>query len=85
MDDDPDLVMKAPFIPMNTNDDLPLLMPDDIMWSTNDKNRNSVNSNSSLAQLLCSSVNKQIKNTDHGGGLLHTDHILDDLYGEKSK
>lgn len=84
MEDDPDIIMKAPYISMNTCEDLPLLMSPDIMWNTNDKKSNGGNNSSSLAQLLCSSV-KQIKNTDHGGGLLQTDQMMDDIYNEKSK
>lgn len=78
MDDDPDLTLKAPFIPMNTCDDLPILMSQDSMWNTNDRHRSSSGNNSSLAQLLCSSVNKQTKGIDEGGGI-----ILDDIYLEK--
>lgn len=82
MDDDPELTMKQPYIPMNACDDLPLLISQDIMWNNNanERNKSNVTNNSSLAQLLCSTVNKQIK-SDEGGGLLR----VDDLYMEKSK
>lgn len=86
MEDDPDLNMKAPYIPMNNCDDLPLLVSQDIMWnnSTNERNKSNVTNNSSLAQLLCSSVNKQMK-SDEGGGVLLSNKIIDDLYMDKSK
>lgn len=84
MDEDSDLAMKAPYIPMNNCEDLPLLMSPDLMWNTSDRNKTN-SRNSSLAQLLCSSVNKQMKESDHGGGLLPTDQILNDMYTEKSK
>lgn len=59
-EEDLDLAMKAPYIPMDINDDLPLLIPDDLMWNSNVKTNNKrCNENSSsLAQLLCSNINK---------------------------
>lgn len=84
MEDD-DLAMKAPYIPMNMADDLPLLMSDDLMWNTNDKEKVIRDSSSSLAQLLSSSVNKQsITTKDHGGGMLN-DSNIGELHNEKSK
>ena len=32
IDDDMDLTMRAPYIPMSEGDDLPILMSDDLMW-----------------------------------------------------
>lgn len=87
MEDDPDLNMKQPFMPMNACDDLPVLISHDIMWNNNANERtksSNVTNNSSLAQLLCSSVNKQMK-SDEGGGVLRSNQIMDDLYIEKSK
>lgn len=83
MDDDPELNIKAPYIPC---DDLPLLMSQDIMWNNNgnnERNKTTMSNNSSLAQLLCSSVNKST--SDEGGGILTANQIIDDLYLEKSK
>ncbi|XP_049826586.1 protein similar isoform X2 [Aethina tumida] len=83
MEDD-DLAMKAPYIPMNMADDLPLLMSDDLMWNTNDKEKVIRDSSSSLAQLLSSSVNKQsITTKDHGGGMLN-DSNIGELHNEKN-
>lgn len=87
-EEDPELVMKAPYIPMNIGDDLPLLMSDDLVWSGSSDKTNSNKSpdiNSSLAQLLCSNVNKEpCKPSDHGGGLIQN-NILSDLFDDKSK
>lgn len=86
MDDDPELAMKAPYIPMNIGADFPLLMTEDLMWSSSDRSNNkssSDNSSSSLAQLLCSNINKRYSNSnanDHGGGLLTIDKNFKDLY-----
>lgn len=84
MDDDPDLSMKG--------DDLPLLMPDDIMWNSNscdNKNRHSTSCSegggSSLAELLSSSVKKsKLKSNDHGG-IMIKNKVIEDFYGDKSK
>lgn len=87
MDDDPDLAMKAPYIPMNLADDLPLLMANnDLMWSShNDKNKSIPDSNSSLAQLLSSSVSKHsLKSNDHGGGIAEQDSHMEELYNNKN-
>ncbi|KAK4884081.1 hypothetical protein RN001_000352 [Aquatica leii] len=84
-EEDPELIMKAPYIPMNIGDDLPLLMSDDLIWNpnTNEKNNNKgPDVNSSLAQLLCSNVNKPCKVNDHGGGLIE-DNVLNDLNQNK--
>ncbi|XP_025831402.1 hypoxia-inducible factor 1-alpha-like [Agrilus planipennis] len=75
-DDDPDLLMKAPYIPMDMGDDLPLLIPDDLVWNssaekkcTKEMEKAAPDVNSSLAQLLCSSTNKHgPKSIDKGGG-----------------
>lgn len=81
MDDDPDMATKY----MNTQDDLPLLMSSDLMWSSNDRNDKTIpDNNSSLAQLLSSSVNKHsLKVNDHGGGLIQ-ESLIDDIYNDKS-
>lgn len=90
IEEDPDLVMKAPYIPMNMGDDLPLLISEDLMWSNSEKSNNSCNksgteTSSSLAQLLSSSVKKSsITGPDHGGGISKT-KSLDDFHNEKSK
>lgn len=93
MDDDPELAMKAPYIPMNIGADFPLLITDDLMWSTTDRTSSkasptdSTSSSSSLAQLLCSNLNKCYSNSnanDHGGGLLTIDKNYEELC-EKSK
>lgn len=90
-EDDPDLVMKAPYIPMNIGDDLPLLMSDDIVWSASSDKTNSNKSpdiNSSLAQLLCANGTKEspCKMNDHGGGMIPgSNSLLSDLYDDKSK
>lgn len=94
MDDVTDeLAMKAPYIPMNIGADFPLLITDDLMWSASDRSpsKNSPDSSngnsSSLAQLLCSNINKLYSNSnanDHGGGLLTIDKNYEDMY-EKSK
>ncbi|KAJ8971300.1 hypothetical protein NQ314_000777 [Rhamnusium bicolor] len=85
MEDDPELVMKAPYIPMNLTDDLPLLMANDLMWSNNEKNKNQLpDSNSSLAQLLSSSLNKHnLKANDHGGGLVQ-EQSIEEIYNTKN-
>ncbi|XP_066262735.1 hypoxia-inducible factor 1-alpha isoform X2 [Euwallacea similis] len=63
MDDDPDLNMKAPYIPMNFSDDLPLLMSNDLMWNNTEKSKSHSTRlpehNSTLAQMLGSSVSKR--------------------------
>lgn len=83
MDDETDLTMKAPFIPMN--DDLPLLMSNDLMWSNNEKHKNHLpDNNSSLAQLLSTSLNKHsLKANDHGGGMIREQNV-EEIYNEKS-
>lgn len=83
MEDEPDLTMKAPFIPMN--DDLPLLMSNDLMWSNNEKHKNQLpDNNSSLAQLLSTSLSKHnLKANDHGGGMIR-EHNVEEIYNEKS-
>lgn len=83
--DDVDL-LKSPYTSMNISDDIPLLVSNDLMWSTNDKKSHQIinNNNSSLAQLLSSSLNKQMKSNDHGGGLLRK-HELEDMHNMKSK
>lgn len=88
MEDDPDLLLKAPYIPMNVTDDLPLLMSNDLMWSSNEKKHQQLTENSSsLAQLLSTSLNKHnLKSNDHGGGLLQEHATLEYMYNnEKSK
>lgn len=89
MEDDPELILKAPYIPMSGTDDLPLLMSNDLMWSSNEKKHQHQlpESTSSLAQLLSTSMNKHIlKSNDHGGGLLQEQTSFDDIYSnEKSK
>ncbi|XP_076268178.1 HIF-1 transcription factor component sima isoform X3 [Rhynchophorus ferrugineus] len=86
MDDDPDLAMKAPFIPMNFSDDLPLLISNDLLWNNNEQilNQNRIpENNSTLAQMLSSSVNKHtLKSSDRGGGTLEDNNI--DIYNEKN-
>lgn len=83
--------MKAPYIPMNIGDDLPLLMSDDIVWSASSDKTNSNRApdiNSSLAQLLCANGTKEspCKMNDHGGGMIPgSDSLLSDLYDDKSK
>lgn len=86
-EDESDLVTKAPYITMNMGDDLPLLMSDDLMWNSNEKSRASPDSSSSLAQLLCSSINKHSRSNDHGGGLISPERLMDvdDYYNKKSK
>lgn len=83
MDDEPDLAMKAPFIPMT--DDLPLLMSNDLMWSNNEKHKNQLpDNNSSLAQLLSTSLNKHnLKANDHGGGVIREQN-MEEIYNEKN-
>ncbi|KAJ3648941.1 hypothetical protein Zmor_020708 [Zophobas morio] len=85
-EEDSDLVSKAPYINMNMADDLPLLMSDDLMWNSNEKSRSSPDSSSSLAQLLCSSINKHSRSNDHGGGLISPDHMMeiDSYYNKKN-
>ncbi|CAH1112318.1 unnamed protein product [Psylliodes chrysocephalus] len=82
--DDVDL-LKSPYTSMNISDDIPLLVSNDLMWSTNDKKSHQIinNNNSSLAQLLSSSLNKQMKSNDHGGGLLRK-HELEDMHNMKN-
>lgn len=66
MDDDIDLTMRAPYIPMSGGDDLPLLLSEDLMWGAfpeglslhkDIKAINHINQSSkidsSLAALLC--------------------------------
>lgn len=66
MDDDIDLTMRAPYIPMSGGDDLPLLLSEDLMWGAfpeglslhkDIKAINYINQSSkidsSLAALLC--------------------------------
>lgn len=90
MDDDPELGITAPYVAMNACDDLPLVMSHDIMWNTNDK-KSTIENGSSLAQLLRSSVNSQLKESDHGGGgdgggLTPAEQgLLDEFYGDKSE
>lgn len=74
---------KAPYIPMNMGDDLPLLLADDLMWNSNERAKGSPDSSSSLAQLLCSSLNKHSRSNEHGGGILHSDQIMDSFYNNK--
>lgn len=87
MEDDPDLVMKAPYIPMNFSDDLPLLMSNDLMWNNNEKNKNHTRvpeNSSTLAQMLGSSVNKRsLKGTDRGGGTVEETNV--DIFNDKCK
>ncbi|KAJ3637776.1 hypothetical protein MTP99_001208 [Tenebrio molitor] len=85
-EEETDLVAKAPYITMNMGDDLPLLMSDDLMWNSNEKSRSSPDSSSSLAQLLCSSINKHSRSNDHGGGLIQSDQMIDmdDYYNKKN-
>lgn len=73
IDDDSDLAMKAPYIPMNMGDDLPLLLTDDLMWGPNDRDIKPENSH--LAQLLCTSINNCLKASedDSGGGMCKLD------------
>lgn len=80
-EDDPDISMKAPYIPMNGGDDFPLLTSNDLMWNAissaqkpivnkNDSKLPTNLNTSSLANLLCSTINKaNIKPNDQGGGL----------------
>lgn len=69
MDDDIDLTMRAPYIPMSGGDDLPLLLSEDLMWGAfpeglslhkDIKAINHLNQSnkidSSLAALLCGST-----------------------------
>ncbi|KAF5274064.1 hypothetical protein FQR65_LT04462 [Abscondita terminalis] len=84
-EEDPELIMKAPYIPMNIGDDLPLLMSDDLIWNPNSTDKNNSKGpdiNSSLAQLLCSNVSKPCKGNDHGGGLIENT-VLNDLNQNK--
>lgn len=87
MDEDSDLVMKAPYIPMNFSDDLPLLMSTDLMWNNNDKNKSNTrisDNSSTLAQMLGSSANKRPqKGTDRGGGTVEETNA--EVFNEKSK
>lgn len=88
MDDDTDLIMKAPYIPMNFSEDLTLFMSNDLMWNNNEKNKSQSRipeSNSTLAQMLGSSVNKRtLKGTDRGGGTV--EETNPEVYtNEKSK
>ncbi|XP_044264882.1 hypoxia-inducible factor 1-alpha isoform X3 [Tribolium madens] len=85
-EDESDLVVKAPYITMNMGDDLPLLLSDDLMWSSSEKSRASPDSSSSLAQLLCSSINKHSRPNDHGGGLISPDRLMDvdEYYNKKN-
>ncbi|CAG9826478.1 unnamed protein product [Diabrotica balteata] len=83
MDEDIEL-LKPPYIPMNITDDLPMLVSNDLMWSTSDKKTQHSESNSSLAQLLSNSLNKrQLKQSDHGGGILCKQEV-DDVYNIKN-
>ncbi|XP_060536115.1 hypoxia-inducible factor 1-alpha [Cylas formicarius] len=77
MDDDQDLMGKSPYIPLG--DDLPLLFSSDIMWNDNEKNGGEIpESNSNLAQLLSSSVNKHsLRANDHGGGIIDKTNNLE--------
>nr|CAH7714477.1 unnamed protein product [Callosobruchus chinensis] len=88
MDDETgDMTLRAPYIPMDIADDLPLLMSNDLMWSSNEKKQLPDN-NSSLAQLLSSSMNKHgLKANDHGGGgggLVIPEEDLDRMFGDKN-
>ncbi|CAH1164562.1 unnamed protein product [Phaedon cochleariae] len=80
MEDDPELVLKAPYIPMNITDDLPLLVSNDLMWSNGDDKKTE---NSSLAQLL-SNNKHNLKLNDHGGGLLERHGMHENIYCNKS-
>lgn len=92
-DDDPELSMKAPYIPMNGGDDFPLLTSNDLMWNALPDQKilkptsKSPDFNSSLAHLLCSNVNKTtIKPNDHGGGLIKTSNKnTDAIFTQRSK
>ncbi|CAH0550232.1 unnamed protein product [Brassicogethes aeneus] len=75
--EDDELALKAPYIPMNLAEDLPLLMSDDLMWNSNDRDKSIPVTNSSLAQLLSSSVNKHSL-TPKDGGLTSIDEILNE-------
>ncbi|KAL1513012.1 hypothetical protein ABEB36_002499 [Hypothenemus hampei] len=87
MEDDPDMIMKTPYMPMNFSDDLPLLMSNDLMWNTNEKSKNGTrltDNSSTLAQMLGSSVNKRcLKGTDRGGGGT-VEETNTDIYNDKS-
>lgn len=84
-EDDTDLVIKPPYVSMNMVDDLPLLMSDDLMWNNTDKTKTTQDNSSSLAQLLCSSINKHNRANDHGGGILQSSQVLDNYFNKKSK
>ncbi|XP_056638030.1 hypoxia-inducible factor 1-alpha-like isoform X1 [Diorhabda sublineata] len=87
MEEDVEL-LKPPYISMNITDDLPLLVSNDLMWSTSDKkihnHHHSDNNNSSLAQLLSNSLSKhQLTQKDHGGGGMMYKNDIDDTYTVK--
>lgn len=81
-EDDSDISMKAPYIPMNGGDDFPLLTSNNLMWNAipstqkpiinkNDSKLPTNLNSSRLANLLCSTINKAtIKPNDQGGGLI---------------
>ncbi|XP_017778701.1 PREDICTED: hypoxia-inducible factor 1-alpha-like isoform X2 [Nicrophorus vespilloides] len=71
-----DMDMKAPYIPMTMGEDLPLVLTNDLMWSSNverpARNTDPPKTTSSLAQLLSSGVNNKrpIRSNDHGGTII---------------
>ncbi|RZC32292.1 hypoxia-inducible factor 1-alpha, partial [Asbolus verrucosus] len=83
-EEESELVSKAPYITMNMGEDLPLLMSNDLMWNSNEKSKSSPDSSSSLAQLLCSSLNKHSRSNDHGGGLIPSDQMMDNYNNKKN-
>ncbi|XP_022911748.2 hypoxia-inducible factor 1-alpha isoform X1 [Onthophagus taurus] len=88
MDDDPDLVMKAPYIPMTICDDFPLLSSDEVMWSDSDRSSKSSTPDSQLAQLLLPvNTNNRFTNSnanDHGGGSIKNEKTVVNSYEKNS-
>lgn len=89
-EEDPELSLKAPYIPMTGGDDFPLLTSNDLMWNAIPnqkaiKNAKTPDLNSSLAHLLCSTVNKTtVRMNDHGGGLIGTNKTNEAISNVKS-
>lgn len=87
--------LKAPYIPMELTDDLPLLMPSELMWNGGEKKKQQeqyisgvigTDNNSSLAHLLSTSLTSKQKTNDCGGcgAIGQQDHNLD-IFSEKSE
>uniref|UniRef100_A0A1I8P5B3 Uncharacterized protein n=1 Tax=Stomoxys calcitrans TaxID=35570 RepID=A0A1I8P5B3_STOCA len=62
VDDMDDLTMRAPYIPMNEQDDLPLLTSDDLMWSSGNAYVSILNSKETDNLQTLQSLNQTINN-----------------------